>query len=831
MLRAVAVGLAICLSQATVPDVTSIESHTNQLMGQILAAVSTKADDNGDLMGRLCDMVNEVETAVLDMTSTEDKDAEFALARLRSELDETNANLSSVRALYNATAKELSMLINQHRPLPAQLADAKARESDFMRQRELLNKECTEDMQGQRLRVDAINTDMGILEEAIEHLHKLSAIGNSDAPPPESVALLETESSATPKCDRATLAAQTLGPVVQCENDLIIPVTGQQGTISTLPPGEGMSYKKSRKCMFRIAPADIDILDRIELNFLGMDTVKDDDLVSIYDGPRPDPSKLLGSFSGNAAPPTVRSIEHNVMTVVFNNEKAMSAGFMANYKAVKVPLDRSSALNECSSFNGVPIVLTGEGGFISEDSRPEFASAVQSSAGTAYAAKMACKWLIQGLPGQTLRFHFTFLNTQTAMEYVTIFDGPSDDKGQEVLLHQSGTSIPVDVESTSSAIFITYNADFAVPGKGFHASWCVVGKQCPELPKPNMPPAAPIPNVTAPPFNASAPSPPAPPAPVPATPAVLPPPYPMQPPAPSLALSQVGLCANGCSGHGSCQPDTATCLCASGFSGADCSRSGNMEPDIFAMLLEQDSGLGGSDPVAPSAEPVKDECGDDSTIEATVDGLALINSDPVKLLLEQLKFELQRSLVYEHDTTNLTHRQCARDLHSLDTELEVLQQSILKLSKGISELDIKIQGMREKNSSLYTRLQSFKEYAAELAQQIKSRKTQTSTRSGALTTQLTSLQSMRDIITQLGSHTCRKAAIVASFTESPGVVCSGELLDTTKETDDPADCKSVCSVGCAGFSFTQSEGCKFYLSIEGQEACPGGTSTCSCFKK
>lgn len=256
-----------------------------------------------------------------------------------------------------------------------------------------------------------------------------------------------------------------------------------------------------------------------------------------------------------------------------------------------------------------------------------------------------------------------------------------------------------------------------------------------------------------------------------------------------------------------------------------------MEPDIFAMLLEQDSGLGGSDPVSPSAEPVKDECGDDSTIEATVDGLALINSDPVKLLLEQLKFELQRSLVYEHDTTNLTHRQCARDLHSLDTELEVLQQSILKLSKGISELDIKIQGMREKNSSLYTRLQSFKEYAAELAQQIKSRKTQTSTRSGALTTQLTSLQSMRDIITQLGSHTCRKAAIVASFIESPGVVCSGELLDTTKETDDPADCKSVCSVGCAGFSFTQSEGCKFYLSIEGQEACPGGTSTCSCFKK
>merc|ERR1712019_74429 len=133
------------------------------------------------------------------MTSTEDQDTEFAVARLRAELDETNANLSSVRLQYNQTGKELSVLINQHRPLPAQLADARAREADFLNQRDLLSKECTEDLQGQRTRVDAINTDMSVLEETIEHLTKLSEIGG--VPPVPPVSLLELGAASVPKCD------------------------------------------------------------------------------------------------------------------------------------------------------------------------------------------------------------------------------------------------------------------------------------------------------------------------------------------------------------------------------------------------------------------------------------------------------------------------------------------------------------------------------------------------------------------------------------------------------------------------------------------------------
>merc|ERR1712048_67799 len=273
--------------------------------------------------------------------------------------------------------------------------------------------------------------------------------------------------------------------------------------------------------------------------------------------------------------------------------------------------------------------------------------------------------------------------------------------------------------------------------------------------------------------------------------------------------------------------------CSPGFSGSDC--SSGIRPDMAALeqLLEEDSGLVGDAAPAQSAAAVAeahlDECGDEDSSLA-LNGLATIDSDPVIALLSQLKFELQRSLVYEHDTTNLTNRQCNRDLQELDTELQEMQQSVLKLSKGMSELDISIQGLRERNTSLYTRMQSYREYAAELTQQIKARRSQTNSRSEAMNAQLTALQSMRDIITQLGSHTCVKATVVATFAEQAGVLCSGELLDTQRQTDDPEECKPVCSAGCAGFYFSSVEGCRFYSSIEDHVACVSPV-TCSCFSK
>jgi len=820
------------------PGADEIEHRSQQLMSQILTAVSTKTDDNA--LGHLCDMVNDVETAVLGMTLTEDKDADFAVARLRAELDETSKNLSSVRVQHNLTAQELAALMNQHRPLPDQLADAKTRESDFLKQKQLLTKECSEDLDGQRTRVDAIKTDMSVLEDTIEHLSKLSNLGGAQVPV-SSLLEVEVEEMISPKCDRASLASQSLGAVVQCESSIIIPLSDTKGTISTLPPGEGMAYHKSRRCVFRVSPAEAEVFDRVELTFLALDT-KTDDVVVVYDGPGMDKGNLIGEFSGNTLPPKVRTANSNEMTIVYSSKGGdkPSMGFMANYESVKVPRQKSSSLNECALFD-VPIVLTGNGGFISEDSRPEFADALQKGAGTAYSSTMKCKWIIQAQTDETIRLHFTYLNTQPS-EYVAVYDGAGE--SSEMVMQESGTTVPTDVTSSSTALFITFSGDFTVPRKGFHASWCIVGKDCPELPVPELPPPLPIANDTS--HNETAPVPPRA---DPASPVVVQPPsYPLQPPstAPKSAAlaaidspTQIGtdsdnnaICANRCSGHGTCQLESATCLCSLGYMGVDCSMNLHTENfNVDQVLIEEDSGVGVPDEAPKTDQTYKDECGDDMA-DLSADGLTAIDADPVKQLLQDLRFELFRSLSYEHDTTNLTSRQCNRDIQDLDRELEKLQETILQLNKGMSGIDAKIQALREKNQSLATRIQSYKEWSADLTQQIKARKSQTSSRSEVKHSQITSLQAMRDIITRLmGDRTCTKATVVASFTEMPGKLCSGELLDFQKETNDPDDCTSLCKIGsCAGFSFTASEGCKFYSTIESQVDCsPGGPSTCSCF--
>jgi hypothetical protein len=52
-----------------------------------------------------------------------------------------------------------------------------------------------------------------------------------------------------------------------------------------------------------------------------------------------------------------------------------------------------------------------------EDTRPEFADAIQHRAGTGYAQSLQCAWMVQTMPGESVRLHFTFLNTEPKYEF------------------------------------------------------------------------------------------------------------------------------------------------------------------------------------------------------------------------------------------------------------------------------------------------------------------------------------------------------------------------------------------------------------------------------
>eukprot|EP00299_Pterocystis_sp_00344_P016769 c8413_g1_i1.p1 GENE.c8413_g1_i1~~c8413_g1_i1.p1 ORF type:complete len:846 (+),score=210.12 c8413_g1_i1:371-2539(+) len=716
-------------------------------------------------------------------------------------------------------------------PVPRQLESAKEREQAMLRQRELLQKECEQDIQGQRFRTDAVKSDLSVLDEALKHLQSLRSMlpaKPNTAEATEQSSLLEVdEGMAEPKCTDPAIT----GPIVRCQNGYYVPVIESNGTISTYPPGNGMMYNQQLKCGFKIIPADAGPLDRVELNFLAINTLANVDYVEVYDGSEVVEENLLTRLSGQVSnPPKVRSKSSHVtiMYVVKGNPKKDSFGFVATFKAIHVPVTRSSAINLCAGTHGVPLVLTGQSGFVAEDARPEFADALQARAGTVYSQAQTCSWLIQASQAQTIRLHFTFLNTEPERDFVSIYDG--DDAESRLLHRLSGSQVPEDIFSSSNFLFITYKADYTVDGFGFHASWCVNGTTCPkEGEAPELPAPVPIVPVPEPAFNASAPN-PAPIAAPPDTVYVAPPDYPVPTPSPQEGTC----CAKDCNNHGLCNPTTCTCACYTGFTNTDCSAT--TESLTGNVLMELDSGLDSGDAISSTtATRIEDACGDDVEDLESPQQVQHLNLDPVTSLLERLKFELFRSLTYEHDTTNITKKQCAEELRQHDRDLADLQQQVLMLGKTMSDMDAHAKALTEKRDSLVLAVSSYETYASELTSRIQSSKSTRDTRQTSQQQELATLQQMRELISKISDHQCtREAKSATDFQETAGVECFGELLESELHTQDPNECKSMCAFGCVGFTYHSHQGCRFFSSIrEHTNSCAGGSgvATCSCFQK
>jgi len=271
----------VCALTAALPheDSEGFEEQTTELMTQVLAAVSSKTSNESSLE-KLCAMINTVEASVNKLGTQESSNFDYEVAKLRRELTETKANLTRVRMEFNLTAFQLSSQIDKSKIIPQQLTDSNNRQAELTRQVELLRRECEQDIQGQRLRQEAVKSDLTVLNEALAHLSALKSVNGA-----ASVALLEvSESSELSKCK--TLPEMS-GPVARCQNGFVVPLKEDNGTISTLPPGNGMAYHRNLQCAFHIAPRGANIRDRIQLKFLGIDTLEGVDFIKVYDGAEP----------------------------------------------------------------------------------------------------------------------------------------------------------------------------------------------------------------------------------------------------------------------------------------------------------------------------------------------------------------------------------------------------------------------------------------------------------------------------------------------------------------------------------------------------------------
>jgi len=248
-----------------------------------------------------------------------------------------------------------------------------------------------------------------------------------------------------------------------------------------------------------------------------------------------------------------------------------------------------------------------------------------------------------------------------------------------------------------------------------------------------------------------------------------------------------------------------------------------------------ESGIGlGEEASMYHGERIEDECGDDVEDLDHSQSVKPLNLDPVATLLERLKFELYRSLAYEHDTTNMTKRQCNFELQQQDRDLADLQREVLMLGNLLNDMDAHAKALIEKRDSLSLTLNSYQSAAIDLIARIDNSKNAREAREKTQSQELKTLQGMRDLITHIGDHPCTKdIRDITTFNETSGVECYGELLETELHTDDPSSCKPLCSFGCVGFTFHSHEGCKFFSAIRHfTPQCAGGLdASCSCFEK
>lgn len=186
---------------------------------------------------------------------------------------------------------------------------------------------------------------------------------------------------------------------------------------------------------------------RITLDFTTLDTELYYDYVKIYDGSG-STATLLGTFSGNSAPPPVSS-SGNSIYVVFHSDSSMSTGF-AGFVIQYVSFGSFEA--SCNSNRNYQI--TDPSGTFGCDG---------------YSSSVTVTWLIQSFGN--IYVNFDQFNTETNYDTVKIYDGASD--SAPLIATYSGTIAP-PISSSGSSMFIKFSSDASVNRSGFSASFATI---------------------------------------------------------------------------------------------------------------------------------------------------------------------------------------------------------------------------------------------------------------------------------------------------------------------------------------------------------------------
>jgi len=216
-----------------------------------------------------------------------------------------------------------------------------------------------------------------------------------------------------------------------------------------------------------------------------------------------------------------------------------------------------------------------------------------------------------------------------------------------------------------------------------------------------------------------------------------------------------------------------------------------------------------------------------------------LNLDPMKSLLEKLKFELAKSLNYENDATNTTKKLCNNELEQQDKDLAAIDSEVANLTAKLDKIGAQIDLLTDQKNNMTTSIQILENIIADLDQKIKDKKDSRESKAEEIQQQFQTFQSIRDIITQVGGVSCTaESQHGITLQELSGVECVGDLQETQIQAQSSTDCIGLCGFGCAGFSFRSDQGCRFFSTISNHtSSCASSDAisqepiSCSCFQK
>ena len=84
-----------------------------------------------------------------------------------------------------------------------------------------------------------------------------------------------------------------------------------------------------------------------------------------------------------------------------------------------------------------------------------------------------CYWKIVVPSGRQLIIHFNEFHTEEDYDHLDVYDGPSSSSTKIATL--SGSSIPLDIESSGNSLYLTFETDGSIPSRGFEIHYLEKG--------------------------------------------------------------------------------------------------------------------------------------------------------------------------------------------------------------------------------------------------------------------------------------------------------------------------------------------------------------------